>query len=159
MDFTAYKQRFRECCAALVLPPDCQEAIPPTPRRTTDYSWTFKWVLTFADQSYVEVREHYGKIKGVSTSRRLQFSFHYGPILARTPEGLPAKRKGAVHIRIDNIAKPPHLHLGTDEPRYPQDRVDGLKLDSVDMFTFLRMIFEHRTNGLPIDNCFGFRIK
>ena len=60
-------------------------------------------------------------------------------------------------FRIDNSALKIHLHLGGPQHIY-QANVEKLNLDSVDMFSFVRGIFKHRSTGKDFNKVFGFRI-
>lgn len=123
--------------------------------------WFLSWYLQFVDGNYIRLWESYdrqGRMIGVS--RRVSLAYHYGQIVQVGPNGLPKHdSKHPVHIRIDNSSRPIHLHLGATEPHYTQDAIQGLVLDSLDMFRFLNGIFSHRSTGKTIEDALGFQIR
>jgi hypothetical protein len=126
---------------------------------TSSLFWTFHWNLIFTDNKYLRIWEHHGKKSGLQDSCRVRFTFHYGLRLKPGLNGIPIyEPSDPVDIRIDDIHEPAHIHYGQQEPRYPQDKVKGLQLDSLDMFTFARAIFRHRETGRPIAVTLGFKL-
>jgi hypothetical protein len=51
------------------------------------------------------------------------------------------------------------MHFGAALPHIGQEKVDGLEMDELDMFSFVRAIFAHRKTGKSLDKILKFRIK
>lgn len=123
--------------------------------------WSLSWYLQFVDGNYIRLWEKYDRHSHmIGMSRRVSLAYHYGQIVQVGLNGLPKHdSKHPVHIRIDNIARPIHLHLAATEPHYLQDAIQGLVLNELDMFGFLNRIFLHRSSGKSIQDTFGFVVK
>jgi hypothetical protein len=162
-DYPKYKAWFDGEHSALVLPNDSSEITAPTVglAHSLSTTWTLKWILKFGDGKYLRVQEHYNKVTGlIGLSRRQAFAFHYGPIGAVTPDGIPDRKSNdPVDLRIDNSGAPAHMHLRAPQPHIGQERVDGLEMEDLDIFTFVRGIFSHRKTGNSFEKIFKFRIK
>jgi hypothetical protein len=77
-----------------------------------------------------------------------------------TADGLMGyKSTDPVDIRIDNGCSATHLHYRSPNPHHPQSSVKGLVLDDLDMFTFVKGVFQHRKTQKPLDEVLGFRIE
>jgi hypothetical protein len=162
-DYSAYKAWFDGEHSKLVLPDDCREVLPPATRRTTEISlvWTLEWILEFADGKYLRVQEHFNKIRGlIGLSRRQAFAYHYGPFSLRGSGGIPERNSNdPVDLRIDTSDGPAHMHFGAPLPHIGQDKVEGLDMESLDMFVFIHGVLAHRKSGKPLDKVLRFRIK
>lgn len=156
-----YQRQFDDKKEALKIPSDCTEIGDPTFKAPLSHTWLFEWYLVFDDRKYVRLWEHFAKVKGLlMDGRRIQFAFHYGPIVLTDSDGIPEwKADDPVDFRIDTQGGPPNLHYGARKPHYYQGSIDGLDLGTVDMFVFLKNIFKHRKTGKEIKKIFGFRIK
>jgi hypothetical protein len=160
-DYFVYERWFNERHGALTLPVDCIEAFDPVLRFTNQYTWEVEWILIFTDpKSYVRIHELYAKRAGLYLSRRIRFSYHYGPLIKTLASGLPEwEAADALFVRIDNSNRPPHLHHETDaKDHIPQSRVSGLTLDQVDLFDFVKAALRHRKSGKPIAVELGYAI-
>ncbi|MGH9740877.1 MAG: hypothetical protein ACRD51_00850 [Candidatus Acidiferrum sp.] len=145
---------------ALVLPADCKEILALDIKVATSVSWHLSWLLEFTDNKYIRVAERYEKFaKLIGVSRRIYVAYHYGEIVNRNMDGLPGYLSAdPVDIRIDSSCSPIHLHYNAPNPHYPNDSVQGLDLDDMDMFTFVNGIFKHRSTKKPLDKIFKFKI-
>jgi len=162
--YVDYKAAFDANRAALKVPPDCTVQ-PPSYRVSGDLidpkSWDFSWWLTFADDTYIVCHE----IILVRNEKpvRHYFSFHYGPIVSRNPEGkIDRSSTNALVLRIcKNGREPIHLHFKTPHPapHYEQGKVEGLVLEKVDMFQFVKAVFRSRAEGIDLDKAMGFTLK
>lgn len=158
MDYLEFRRQFDAEHHTLVIPADCQEIAGPDFMIATQYSWHLKWYLKFADNKFVRIWEHHNKIAGLQDARRLKLAYHYGPIHGLDKDGIPLYgSEKPVDFRLDNSALKIHLHLGGPEHIY-QENVEKLDLTSLDMFTFVRGIFKHRSTGRDFDKVFGFKI-
>jgi len=158
VDYLAFKRQFDAEHLALVIPSDCQQIAGPDFIVATSYSFDFKWYLKFTDNKFVRIWEHHQKVAGLQDARRLSFAYHYGPIDTLDKDGLPTYgSEKPVDFRIDNSALKIHLHLGGPAHIY-QENVEKLNLESVDMLTFVRGIFKHRSTGKGFNKVFGFKI-
>lgn len=160
MDYLWFKAHFDQEHAKLKLPADCKEALGPTALATTSLVWTFRWVLEFTDGSYIQIKEHYTKKAGmIGHSHRSAFSYHYGPVVGRTSDGLPsADSKNPVHIRIDTSNSPVHMHLGSPNPHYEQNQIQGLDMQNLDIFTFVKAVFKQRRSGASFEETLRFQV-
>jgi hypothetical protein len=158
VDYLEYKGQFDAEHNALVIPGDCEQIAGPEFSIITSYSFDLKWYLKFGGNKFARIWEHHRKVAGLQDARRLTFAYHYGPIDGFDKDGLPAYgSKKPVDFRIDNIAKKVHLHLGGPEHIY-QENIAKLDLESVDMFSFVRGVFEHRETGKAFPKIFGFKV-
>jgi hypothetical protein len=159
VDYSRYRADFLARKAAVNLPADCNPG-EPTFVFSTSYSWTLTWIISFADNQYVRIRECFGKVKGRYTAVRRVLSYHYGPI--ENPGNLEGKyRVGApVVIRIDvRDDEPAHLHYLGPEPHYEQKDVKGFKLETADMFSWLEAVLKSRQTGTPIHESLKFTVQ
>lgn len=158
MDYFEFRRQFDAEHDKLLIPGDCQEMAEPDFKIATQYSWHLKWYLRFTDGKFVRIWEHHNKIAGLQDARRLSLAYHYGSIDGLDKNGLPAYgSEKPVDIRLDNSALRIHLHLGGPGHIY-QESVERLDLMSLDMFTFVRGIFKHRTTKRGFDQVFGFKV-
>jgi hypothetical protein len=160
VDYLDFKRRFDQAYANLKFPPNCVEQTPPIATNPGLYSWTFDWVLVFNDDNrYLRVRESHGKVTGLDFSRRIHFVFHYGPIVQRDANGnIIRQDTDPLDIRIDNSRGKVHMHYQAPDPHYGQENVRGLTLESVEIFTFVRAVLQHRKSGKPLTEILGFQI-
>jgi hypothetical protein len=160
VDYVNFKRRFDQSYAKLKLPPDCVEQKSPTVTNVRLFSWMFDWVLVFPDdKKYVRIRESHDKVAGLALSRRLGFVLHYGPIVHQDADGnIIWQSHDPVDIRIDNSPRPVHMHYQAPDPHHVQENVKGLTLESLDMLTFVRAVFQHRKSGKPLNEVLGFQI-
>ena len=144
---------------ALKFPPDCKE-LHQAFAVTNSRVWHFLWYLEFTDGKYVRVSERFDRWSGLdNASRKMSFAYHYGPIVNRGPDGLPAHQAAdPVDIRIDNSCRPAHLHHQAPEPHIPQANIKGLVLDEMDGFAFVNGIFRHRCENKSLQAIFGFKV-
>lgn len=113
----------------------------------------------FTDNKYIRIWEDHCRVKGLQESRRARMAYHYGPVPKLDASGIPIYVATApVDIRIDNSAQRIHLHFAAPEPHIFQENVAKLDLAKLDMFTFVRGIFKHRSTGKPLDKVLGFKI-
>jgi hypothetical protein len=161
VDFLQHKKLVSDNRARLGLPEDCTEALEPEYQFTTRYFWTFRWVFTFRDRKYLQLREHYTKKAGLMHSERSLMAFHYGAIVSEGADGLPTYRPDdPVDIRIDNVhGTGAHLHYGTPQPHHYQESVKDLDLAGLEMITFIKAIFRHRKSSRPIHDVLHFRLR
>lgn len=161
MDYLQFSREFEKFHAKLRLPQNCIEPAPPTTIPVGFYFWRFEWQLIFKDDNkYLRIWERYTKLKGLDLSHRVSFAFHYGAVVEHDNDGLAVRdSQDPVDIRIDNINGPAHLHYQAPKPHIPQASVEGLNLEALDMFTFVKAIILHRKSGKPIDQILGFRIR
>lgn len=159
MDYLKFKRWFDENAIALDCPSDCTELSPAAFQYTNLHLWSLEWILFFDDGKYLRIWEHYDKVKGLEQSRRLQFSYHYGPLVGKDSVGQPVYLSSdPVDIRIDNHKGETHLHFQAPNPHYPLKRIKGRSIESLDLFTFIKAIFSHRKSGKSIDKVLGFKI-
>jgi hypothetical protein len=161
LNYISFKKWADENHSALKLPADCRELQPQTTVIASSLVWTLTWYLQFGADRYVRIRERYDRIGGmIETSRRIQFAYHYGPIVKSGIDGLPLHQSNdPVDIRIDNVSAPAHLHFGAPNPHHDQSVVKGLHLEGLDMFAFVRGIMRHRATAQPLDKVFNFTIE
>lgn len=171
MDYVEFRAWFDKNEARLVLPADCALFLPPTVNNPTSYLWTLEWVLHFtSDNRYLRIWEHHNKVAGLIECRRVQFSFHYGPLSHFDANGKPEvdelgvpryMSSDPVDIRIDNSCpgRRAHLHYGGPVPHYGQEQVEGMDLGKADMFRFIEAVLKHRNDGKAIAKLLGFRTK
>jgi len=89
-DYFAYVRWFERHHGALLLPVDCIEPVDPIFTYTNQYTWEMEWVLIFTDpKAYVRIMELHAKVAGLYFSRRIRFSYHYGPLPKVDAQGLP----------------------------------------------------------------------
>jgi len=161
LDYIQFKKWFDKRYDTLQLPADCKEVQPMTTYVASSLVWRLEWNLQFDDKNYIRLWESYDRQSGmIGMSRRVSLAYHYGPIVRIGTGNLPIHdSEDPVHIRIDNSSQPIHVHLGAPQPHYPQARIEGLELGSLDMFRFLEGIFSHRSSGKSIEDTFGFKVK
>jgi hypothetical protein len=159
VDYVQFKQQFDATHDALILPTDCQEPQDPLFSAVTEFSWMLEWYLMFSGDKFLRIWEDHQKWAGLQESRRVRLAYHYGPVTALDAAGLPKTGSAyPVDIRIDNSQQRIHMHYGASNPHYPQEKVQGLELEKLEMFAFVRAIFKHRKSGQALDKVLGFRI-
>lgn len=161
VDYVQFRAWFDKQRSTVQLPDDCTEIQPPDVKLAGWLVWTFTWYLRFEADRYARLWERYDRWAGmVGESRKISFAYHYGPIMRIDAGGLPQHdSRDPVEVRIDNIGAPAHLHFGSPNPHHPQSAIEGLVLETLDMFTFLRAILRHRSSGCSLDKALGFRFR
>lgn len=156
MDYLEFEKQFEERRRKIKLPPDCTEG-EPTLSAPGAFSWEVEWQIDFPDAKYLRLWEHHAKVKDLHDARREQFSYHYGPIVLNAA-GVPDRDSDdPVHIRIDTSGGTVHLHYDNAD-HIAQDKIVGLDLQMLDMFSFLKAILKHRRTKKPIDKVLSFRV-
>jgi hypothetical protein len=146
----------------IVIPANCTEPLKLTFTPASDVAWSSRWYLEFSDGKYIRAVERFQKWPGLDgIAKKMAFAYHYGDVTRRNPDDnlpdyLPDDQ---VDIRIDNSGLPTHLHFNKQNPHIPQSQVDGLDLESVDMFVFVKNIFKHRETKKALDSVFKFKIR
>ena len=123
-------------------------------------SWSLEAVFRFTDAKHISIWETYDKFAKLQMSRKIQWSYHYGPTEITDEDGdaLRGDPNDPVDIRIDTTSGL-HMHYQTRQPHLDQSRISGLDLGSIDAFTFIRSVLKHRKTGQPFTKIFAFRIK
>jgi hypothetical protein len=160
VDCIVYQRDFDKRRARIELPGDSEEQ-GPTIANVGFYFWTLTWVIFFEDKKYyLRVWERWDKQKGLLLSKRNSLAYHYGPTPRLDKKGMPEYlATDPVEIRVDNSCQPIHLHYRAQQPHYPQDRVTGLELESLDPFIFTEAVLKHRADGTSLDRVLGFKLK
>jgi hypothetical protein len=134
--------------------------LPATP------PWNMDWLIRFPDGKQAYLYERWFPVRtpsrgSLARGKRGAFSFHYGTTSPLTrPNGFPARDK-ANHpaiIRIDLDKNGPHLHFHGELPHMMQDKVQGLVLENVDPFDFVRVVLEHRARKIDFDAIMKFTV-
>jgi len=160
-DYFVYKRWFQAGHGALTLPANCAEPEPPTLSYSDQYTWSVEWYLILASpDAYIRIFENFAKRSRMLLSRRIHFAYHYGPLIRKDDDGRPDRQASdPVVVRIDNVGSAAHLHPENDPTAHiPQGRIQGLNLESLDLFDFVKAAFRHRTNGTAIERTLGYRI-
>ncbi len=125
------------------------------------YCWTVEVFFDFADQKHIRIWESFSKIAGLQMSRRLQWAYHYGgdEVIDEAGKAVRGAPNDPVDLRIDTCGGRVHMHYGTREPHYYQDKVDGLTLLKVQSLEFVKAVLKHRGTGEPFTKILGFSIK
>jgi hypothetical protein len=92
---------------------------------------------------------------------RMHFSFHYGTTGTNfRANGFPArdKAKHPAIIRIDKDAYGPHIHFHDEADHIPQSRIDGMIIEKVDPFDFVRAVLQHRKTNEDFDSIMKFKV-
>jgi hypothetical protein len=160
VDYLQFKTWFDQEYTKLKTPADCSELLSPTVVPTSSVLWTFRWFLGFTDGKYIQIKEHYSKQAGlIQQSHRASFAYHYGPVVRKSPDGVPIGESiNPVDIRIDTSHGPVHMHLAKPQPRYAQNQVKDLDMQDLGMFTFVKAICRHRASGKSLEETLHFRI-
>ena len=159
-DHFAYKRWFEAGYGAVVIPVGCS-AQDPILSYANLQTWGVEWILMFA-AAHVCVKEHFAKVAGLQSSRRISFAYHYGPTVRKSDDGAPdGEPNDPVFVRIDDAGgRPVHLHPeGHPEQHIPQERISGLVLDKVDLFDFVKAAIRHQSSGKSVQKEFGFKIR
>jgi hypothetical protein len=128
------------------------------PQRGSSAPWRIEMFILFTDGQYIRICEYYS-VNKKGEGHRNHLSFHYGPLpAARDDRGYPAYTSSEpVELRFDFVT---YYHLHYKGPtHYPQDRIVGLKIADIDMFTFIRAVQEHRATGRELADVLHFEIK
>jgi hypothetical protein len=162
-DYFTYRKWFDGQYNVLTFPNECSEPEGPTFAYSNQYTWSMEWFLTFnaAPESYVRVWEHFAKRSGLSLSRCISFAYHFGPILRKDKKGIPERESSdPVFVRIDNHGGPAHLHPeGHPDRHVMQSAVDGLVLQDIDLFAFVKAVLRQRQTRRSIADELGYRIN
>ena len=123
-------------------------------------SWTVSMTFEFGDNNHIAVWENHDKFAGLQESRRIAWSYHYGPVTARDSKGraIQGAASDPLTIRIDTCSGL-HLHYASQEPHYPQSRITGLDLQSVDAIGFVKAVLKHRKSGKDFKKILGFKLS
>lgn len=156
-EYQDYKTRFDENRALLQVPEDCVARYPHYNAidLVNPKSWDFSWFLTFRDNHYICCRE---SLAG-RPPRRHYFSFHYGPIVRIDAGGTIERDQGnPLIIRICKSRGGCHVHYRQPHPfpDYKQHQIEGLVLENVDVFQFVRAVFRSRANNEDLHVTMGF---
>lgn len=164
MYYTAYVAWLTAEHASLTFEPGVVEVGPshsPT-RPPAAPPWNMDWLIRFPDGMQAYIYERWFPMKGSSRiGERGAFSFHYGtvtPLVRRN--GFPARDKvnHPAHIRIDLDHNGPHLHFHAELPHIGQDKVQGMSIENVDPFDFVRAVQEHRATKADFDSIMKFTV-
>lgn len=159
MNYDQYKARFYTTVPLIAFPSETLVGLPVF-RSAVPSSWDFEWVIEFLDDlHYIHCREAWSS-RLHHPARRYRFSHHYGPGPRRSANGRIRFLQDVV-LRIDRTNKPgepEHLHHLNPLPHYEQARVNGLTLDTIDMFRFISAILEHRRTGQPLHEALGYTV-
>jgi len=161
-NYSQYRAYANKEHGSLVLPVGCTESLPLTFSYTNDLTWHSRWYLEFTDNKYIRAVERFQKWPGLTgIAKKMAVAYHYGEIARRNPDdNLPAHLGiDPVAIRIDNSCAPIHLHLGAQNPHIAQANVDGLDLEGVDMFSFVKAVLKHRETNRTFESILGFKIR
>ncbi len=174
MDYLQFAGWLKSEQESLILPAECRELTAAGSINPLLLQWVFRWAIHFSsDNKYLRIWELHDRVpKMIGMSHRTRFVFHYGPLVRFEPSGNPEvdylgtpryENSDPVDVRIDTCSRGPrgaeaHIHYGAPTPHHKQDRVKGLDLATIDMFTFLRAVLRHRETGESLDRVLGFRI-
>jgi hypothetical protein len=156
-----YKRWFEAAHSQLGFPSDCAEVEGPVWVYSDQQTWNVNWYLVFQNNpaAYVRIAEGFAKRSRLSLSRRLYYAYHFGPLIASNPEGIPVHDSSdPVFVRIDNVGGAHLHHEGDPKTHVPQAKIKGLVLDDVDPFDFLNAVLRSRKNGTPIARELGYSI-
>jgi hypothetical protein len=160
VDYFEFRRSFESSLSKLTLPSDCILQEPNWEILAPPLSWSVEAVLRFSDQKHIRVRERYDKFAKLEMSRKIQWSYHYGPTEVTDEDGdaIRGNANDPLDIRVDTCSGL-HLHYQTREPHLDQKQISGLVLESIDAFKFVRGVLRHRKTGQPFTKIFGFKIK
>jgi len=158
-EYQDYKAYFDQNRALLEVPEDCTVCTPQY--NATDLvnpkSWDFRWFLRFRDNHYICCAESLSRRQ---SPRRHYFSFHYGPIVQIDASGkIVRDQNNPLIIRAcKSRSAICHLHYRHPHPfpDYKQDQIDGLVLENVDIFRFVRAVFRSRADNVEMHVAMGF---
>jgi hypothetical protein len=161
-DYFTYKRWFEAAHELLVLPTDCVEADGPAWVYSNQYTWNLNWYLVFSNPAaYIRIAEGFAKRSRLSFSRRIYFAFHFGPLIASNPDGIPVHDSSdPVFVRVDNAGgRAAHLHHeGDPKTHIPQEKISGLVLDDIDPFQFIKASVRARQKRTPVARELGYSI-
>lgn len=163
--FTEYVAWFQ---AELVKVPDDPDVscIGPILRPTSSQGpvpWKLDWALLFQDGNYLRITENYRPLprtRGFPRGERDHFSFHFGKDPGpRDARGFPRRvlNDPGTILRIDLDRRGPHIHFAGDN-HIPQSRVEGMIIESFDLFVFLAAVQNHYKTGKGLDEILGFKV-
>jgi len=115
------------------------------------FSWTVNVVFEFDDNNYIQVWESYDRFAKLQICRRIQWSYHYGRVMAKDELGYATQGSpdDPLEIRIDTCGGEPHLHYRQREPHYSQDQVRGL----------IKTVLKHRSTKKTFQKLMGFKLS
>ncbi len=140
---------------------ECGPYIFPTVRPDLP-PWKLFWCICYPDANYIRINEYYDVDRGMGSQhgRRVSFGYHYGPFTPSEVDenGCPKRRK-KTHIRFDVSFDQyqAHMHHG-DEDHILQSRVGGITISTLDLFSFISGIEQHRNTHMPLLDCFSVTI-
>ena len=159
MDYFSFRKDFEASLARLRVPSDCtiQE---PTWEVIAPPFWIVTVFFDFSDRTHMRLWENYGKYAGLQMSRKVQWSYHYGPTTLTDVKGcaMQGAADDPVHLRIDTCSGL-HMHYQQRQPHWGQGDISGLDLASFSAFDFAKAVLKHRKTGQPLTKTFGFNIK
>ena len=162
MDYFSFEKEFKRKLSQLKLPAGASWQAPLLKVTAPPLGWIVELFLRFADDTHVRIWEDYGKVAGLQLSRRRRWAYHYGPIMPHQIGSDGTLVKGActdpLELRIDTTDGL-HLHFRSQNPHYRQASIDGLTIESVDCWTFIRAVLKHRQSNKGLDEILGFKIK
>jgi len=162
MIFSEYELWFQNLYNQFSLERGAQE-IGPLLRQTVapaQHFWNLDWGILFPDAMHLRLKETYcpRALAHGGGGARTQFSFHYGTTPASFgPDGFPVPKLSTATIRLDHDKHGPHAHF-SGQNHIKQNRIQGLQLDSIEMFVFLNGVVEHRKTHRPIEEVLGFTL-
>jgi len=159
LDFFEFRKSFESELARLKLPGDCKQLEPTWEVILPPLSWSVTLILQFSNDKYVRVWENHDRFAGLQDSRRIQWAYHYGDVVATNTQGDPVVKSpdDPLEIRIDTCSGL-HMHYRARNPHYEQKNVVGLDLKSINSFNFIKRILKHRKTATPLDKVFGFKL-
>ncbi len=161
MDFLEFQRSFTAELSKLKLPDDCALREPDWLPIRAPLSWTVEVVLEFEDNTYIHIWESHDRFAKLQICRRIQWSYHYGPVTTRDGSGRPSQGTpdDPVEIRIDTCGGEPHLHYRQREPHYSAAQVVGVDIESIDAIAFIKAALKRRRTGKTFEKVMGFKIK
>lgn len=169
MYFTDYAIRLIAEHATLAFEPGAIELGPqinPT-KLPGSPPWNMDWAIRFPDGKQAYLYERWFPARSPSRGatlmgQRRAFSFHYGTTVPKMRRnGFPARDKTnhPAIIRIDlSDQYGPHLHFHSELPHISQSKVNGMTIESISPFDFVRAVIEHRKSGTDFDAIMKFTV-
>jgi len=87
VDYLEFRRYLETQLSALDLPTDCTLYEPEWMVLRVPLSWTVSMTFEFGDNNHIAVWENHDKFAGLQESRRIAWSYHYGPVTARDSKG------------------------------------------------------------------------
>jgi hypothetical protein len=133
VDYFDFRRSFESSLSKLKLPSDCTLQEPNWKVLVPPVSWSLEAIFRFTDTKHISIWETYDKFAKLQMSRKIQWSYHYGPTEITDEDGdaLRGHPNDPVDIRIDTTSGL-HMHYQTRQPHLDQSRISGLDLNSID---------------------------